>query len=216
MNFLNTRTNKNSESNNTTSERRFSRFPKLVITGLASAGLFLAGCAEAKDTPPTPTRITTTTVEAAPTTPISPETTPSKPEQPGAINTNALKNIQEQAHERWPGRACALAFYKNGSLNIDVVDPGLMAAIEELAYQGNPDIVPASLAGQEPADTSALSPEQKEVIGLSASFIAAKTGHIDEPGGRIGICRVPQGTVLTDQSAYVALDRGPSTERTDR
>lgn len=222
MNFLKSSNKQNTDPGNSTGERRRLAQPsRLVMTGLAIAGLFLTGCAEAKEAPQTPAPATTSvTTEAAPT-PTTPRETlpaPTTPETADKFNTQALKNIQAQAHERWPGtgKNCAFAFYKNGVLNVDVIEPSLMAAIEELAYQGNPDIVPAELAGREPSSTYTLSQDQKDVIALSAQYIAEQTGPIDEPGGRIGICKVPQGTVDENESTFIVLDRGPSKEVTNK
>ena len=217
MNFLRNRTNKqNIDPSNSTGERhRLAPISKLIVTGLASAGLFLAGCAEAKETPQTPTATSSSETALTPT-PRETTPTPTTPEDFSKINTQALKNIQRQAHERWPGTNCAFAFYKGGQLNVDVIDAGLMAAIEEFAYQGNPALVPENLAGREPVGTYKLSQDQKEVIALSAQYIADETGTIDEPGGRIGICKVPQGTVDETESTYIILDRGPSKEVTNK
>lgn len=219
MNFLRNRTNKqNSDPSNSRGERNRPAFiSKLIVTGLASAGLFLAGCAEAKEAPQTPTPVTTSvSSEATPIpTPRERAPAPATPEQADIIKTDTIKNIQKQAHERWPGTTCAFAFYK-GEVNIDVTNPGLKAAIEELVYQGNPGIVPESLAGQEPENPDSLTPQQKEVIRLSTQYIVDDVGRVDNPSGRIGICEVPQGTAISSSRAWVPVDRGPSDEVTNK
>src|SRR5690606_781769 len=116
MNFLRSSNKQNADPGNPIGERRrLAPFSKLIVTGLASAGLFLAGCAEAKEQPaPAPPSTTTTTTEAAPRTTI-PKPTPEHRDTT-QINSEVIKNIQEQAHERWPGKTCAFAFYKGGKL----------------------------------------------------------------------------------------------------
>lgn len=188
MNFLKRQNKNNSEPRPSGERRRF--IAPLIATGLASAGLFLAGCSEPQENAPPKshgTHETTSTLEH--------------------INYQAIENIQKQAKERWPSTTCAYAFTKGGTLNIDIVNEGLKAAVQELAYQGNEMVVPHEIAGLPPESTFVLSEDQKNVIGVSAQNIARQEGQIEDPANHIAICKVPQGTALQTQDAYVVVDR---------
>lgn len=196
MNFLK-RQNKNVPDAATSGERRRFIAP-LIATGLASAGLFLTGCSEPQENAPSKshgTHETTSTVER--------------------INYQAIENIQNQAKERWPSTTCAYAFAKDGTLNIDIVNEGLEAAVQELAHQGNEMVVPHEIAGLPITSTFVLSEKQKEVITSSAQNIARNEGQIEDPENSIAVCLISQGSVLLTQDAYVVVARTKQ-ERSDR
>lgn len=136
------------------------------------------------------------------------------------INHTALDTIQNRAKETLP-RKCAYAFNAQGEINPDIVDQGLREAIYELAHQGNLKVVPPEAADQaEEAHPSLLTEGQKTVIGVSAQEVArdiqSDPAHFDVAlFNRIGVCTVPQGTVLQESDAYVVFTH-PKQEKTNR